>query len=456
MTDIDYAAFFADLEREIAALPAEPSESIRALEEELAKIGCPEQDKKSHPDIVGDASAPGDGKSLAPDEGADLDGSSDQCASPSYPISTSNTSDEDHESQTGRDGEETARDASSAQSDTRGRAIPITSMRKAARRSSSTTPVGRKPRRAAARLDEVAASKTWSGSKHKARSDRLTNAEKFSAAVWQVAAAGGVAVSLNLGIRRESMLSTNADPKRRMMQTLSRHLSEAGFGKIPYAFVFEISPADNDSDGRLHLHGVIDTSGLGAADLEAVERALRKAASETSGPIGGQRQLLLKPLQDPAGWADYLLKDVRRTTRELGIDDPFMINNPMRKSARDHFEHLRRGARERRRGDASSCREFKAMHCNEKGKITSAFTFRLDSAMLTSSGERDDRLVGGVPGRARHRPSAKSRSVSTSQPRGLSGSVTGALSSYGRSPVQFSSASTITPSTVPVRAALSG
>lgn len=70
--------------------------------------------------------------------------------------------------------------------------------------SSTSEPPTRQPRRAAAKLERIAAEKTWEGTRGKGRKDKLTEPEKFSAAIWHVAASKGTAVSLNLGFRRES------------------------------------------------------------------------------------------------------------------------------------------------------------------------------------------------------------------------------------------------------------
>jgi len=175
----------------------------------------------------------------------------------------------------------------------------------------------RQPRRAAAKLEAVALKKTWDGRKSEGRKDKLTEIEKFSAAVWQIGSSNGVAVSLNLGIRREGVLLNHEAPKRRMMQNLYKHLSEAGLGKLPYALAFEVAP--EAQGGRLHLHGAIDTSGLTDPDMQRLGTALRRAASFACGPIGGERQLDLGPLHNPAGWVDYALKDMARTKRELGV-----------------------------------------------------------------------------------------------------------------------------------------
>lgn len=140
-------------------------------------------------------------------------------------------------------------------------------------------------------LDRVAIKKTWNGTKPKGNKNRMSEAEKFSAAVWQVAQAGGHAISLNLGIRREAMLTDHNDPRRRLMQNLNKHLRDAGFKDLPYQFVLELNP--ESEGGRLHLHGVIDTSGLTPDDLPRLCHALCRAASVA---IDGERQIKMTPL----------------------------------------------------------------------------------------------------------------------------------------------------------------
>ncbi|MFC6496520.1 hypothetical protein ACFP8Z_02645 [Gemmobacter lanyuensis] len=88
----------------------------------------------------------------------------------------------------------------------------------------------------------MAARMTWEGTSRKERRDKLPEAGKFAAAVRAAAMSNGLAVSLNIGIRREAMLLEHGDPKRRMTQALSKHLSPAGFGDLPYALLFEVAP----------------------------------------------------------------------------------------------------------------------------------------------------------------------------------------------------------------------
>lgn len=215
---------------------------------------------------------------------------------------------------------------------------PSSHAKRLAGKKPSTPPI-RQPRRAAAKLEKIAREKTWEGRKSKGRKDKLTEAEKFSAAVWHVAASGGVSVSLNLGFRREAMLWNVGNPRRRMMQNLHKHLSAEGFGELPYAFTFEM-PSEAEGH-RLHLHGVIDTSGLTDAEIQRLGVALRRAASYASGPIGGERQLDLGPVHNPAGWVDYVLKNKARTARELRIDDTILMNNVMRSLAKDFYQRYR-------------------------------------------------------------------------------------------------------------------
>lgn len=260
-----------------------------------------------------------------------------------------------------------------------------------------------KARRVAAQLDRVAAHKTWDGTKSKHRKDKVSDADKLSAAVWSAAATHGLAVSLNLGIGREGMLLAHGDPKRRMMQSLSKHLSEVGLGHLSYAMVFEFTP--ESEGGRLHLHGVIDTTGLDGLDIERMRSALVRAASPAAGAIGGQRQLHLAPLYNRVGWADYLLKSATRTSRELSIDNPFMISKTMSRRAKDTFNALRAQVRERSHHRQEKISAAAATDRNER----QGFTVRSISDRRELSGERDKTSAGGVRRPARHQPSHRQR-----------------------------------------------
>ena len=276
--------------------------------------------------------------------------------------------------------------------------------------SSACAPPTRQPRRAAAKLGSIALEKTWEGRKSKGRKDKLTEVEKFSAAIWHVAASKGTAVSLNLGFRRESMLWSVEAPKRRMMQNLHKHLSAAGFGRLPYAFAFEITPATEGH--RVHLHGVIDTSGLTAADTLRVETALRHAASFASGPIGGERQLDLAPLHKPAGWVDYALKNRKRTAHELGLDDTVFMNDPMRRLAKDYYQRFRNEVIQQFGEPTSGIKKKGKSLSEQKLKGVQGFTYPAKCDRVTLSGERDKALVGGAPElhlRRPHQPALRTR-----------------------------------------------
>ena len=267
--------------------------------------------------------------------------------------------------------------------------------------------VSSKPRRVAAQLDRIAARKTWDGTKSKHRKDKVSDADKLSAAVWSAAETSGLAVSLNLGIEREGMLLAHGNPKRRMMQSLSKHLAEVDLGHLPYAMVFEFTP--ESEGGRLHLHGVIDTNGLGGADIERMRSALVRAASPATGAIGGQRQLHLAPLYNRVGWADYLLKSATRTSREMGIDNPFMISKTMSRRAKDTFNALRAQVRERASAAAHHRSDTTLAAAATARNEHQGFTVRSVSGRRGLSGERDRTSAGDVRRHARHQPSHRQR-----------------------------------------------
>lgn len=124
------------------------------------------------------------------------------------------------------------------------------------------------------------------------------------------------------------------------MKVLHRHLKAAGFEKLPYALIFELEPDVGDV-GRLHLHGVLDTSGLTHDQLMRVHQVLHKAAGEANGCLGGARQLKLKAVDDPEGWADYMMKSRAQVRRVMNVESPYMLNQHMIRAARRSYDRLR-------------------------------------------------------------------------------------------------------------------
>lgn len=402
MTDLEAAVHFAEL----GAIPAEHDAGVtddwQWLVDELNAIATSPPVGGARPDFVADAPACERRNpigNMVPGAG---DGSAGQYADAPVPQLTTHTTHADRE------------DAVSGPKSRphlpghRGKRVWTIAADRTGSARSRWPSKDRKARRVAARIDLVAGRKTWEGTKSRKRKDRLSPAEKFSAAVWATSATQGTAVSLNLGISREGMLLYHDDPKRRMTQNLSKHLAAVGLGDIPYAFVFEFT--DGEDGGRLHLHGVIDTSGLTASENQLLRDALVKAASPADGAVGGQRQLDMAPLYNPAGWADYLLEDTAKTKRELRLDDPFMISKTMRRMARTHFELLRTEALSTT-GNAKPelARSTKTVaDIEQRGRR--GFTVRSACDRRRLSGERDKTAVGGALGRAHRRPSGRGSS----------------------------------------------
>lgn len=392
MTDLEKSAFFAELEAIAAARDAGVPEGPQCLIDELNSIGTSRPVADARPNNVADAMNFELGFPLGCKESEGGDGAGGQYADVPVPQLTAHTTHADRKVAVSRP---------KARPHLPGhRRTPVLTI--AAHRSGSawSQVKDRKTRRKAARIDEVAVSKAWG--------DRLSPAEKFSAAVWATAAAQGTTVSLNLGVSREAMLRHHHDPRRRMMQNLSKHLAAAGLGDIPYAFVFEFT--DSDDDGRLHLHGVIDTSGLTASENQLLQDALIKAASAAAGALGGQRQLDMAPLYNPAGWADYLLEDTAKTKRKLGLDDPFMISKTMRRMARTHFEQLRSEAL--RAVDASKPEVPGSTSTVASIELSGrrGFTLRSVCDRRKLSGERDKTMAGGAQRRVHRRPTGRGSS----------------------------------------------
>lgn len=416
MTDLDHGAVCAELDAILASARCGAAAVNHTLPGKSNAVGRPVSGADVRPDIVADASVQNahfhQGNKASGTTSAITGQYAETTASHTpVPQHTNHHPGAHHQQQQ----HDTTPSSSYKQEKREGAAWRIAARRYGTSASSSHQP-DRKPRRAAAQLDKVALKKTWDGSKRQQRRDKLSAAEKFAASVWSAAAANGLAVSLNLGISRETMLKEHADPKRRMTQNLSKHLSEAGLGHLPYAFVFELTP--EREGGRLHLHGVMDISGLTSAEVERLNVALVRAASVASGAIGGQRQLDLVPIHDPVGWTDYLLKDATRTARELGIDDPFMISKPMRRMAKTHFDLLRSEVRNRAEADVQ-LRSISGVSPSTGTKYDRrGFTLRSRCDTRRLSGERDKKSAGGVRKQARHQPhgqrqaSARSHAVS--------------------------------------------
>jgi len=201
-------------------------------------------------------------------------------------------------------------------------------------------PKTRKPRGKLARIAEVEGmvknGMRWNG-KCKDDPKAIGEVGKFSVAVASVEAVGGHAFSLNLGSRREDMLLSHSDPRRRMSANLNKRLKEAGFPGLPYAFAFDVEP---NSD-RVHLHGVIDTRGLSSDDMKRLNHALRRAGSEAYGALGGERQVKLKDVNSAGGWVDYTLRAHRRTEKVLGVENVVFISTTMNRLSKGHYEALR-------------------------------------------------------------------------------------------------------------------
>lgn len=244
MTELEAAAHFAELDAALAEQDAGVPDDWQRLVDELNAIGTSPSVGEARPDIVADAPACERRNplgNLVPGAG---DGSADQYADAPVLQLTKHTTHADRE--VAVSGPKTRPHLPGR----RGKPVWTIAADRSGKARSRWFPKDRKTRRKAARIDLVAGHKTWEGTKSRKRKDRLSPAEKFSAAVWATAAAQGTAVSLNLGISREGMLLYHDDPKRRMTQNLSKQLAAAGLGDIPYALVFEFT--DREDGGRLH------------------------------------------------------------------------------------------------------------------------------------------------------------------------------------------------------------
>ena len=127
----------------------------------------------------------------------------------------------------------------------------------------------------------------------------------------------------------------------------------------------------------------------------------------------------MKPLHDPAGWADYLLEYATRTAREMGIDHPFMRNNPMTRATRQYFDEYRQEVLNRAVSTPMKAVKRPAKLKKENNlPVNDRFTSSADSAMFKSSDERDATMAGeGLEGVRRQQPSRRKQRRTDHHPR---------------------------------------
>lgn len=165
--------------------------------------------------------------------------------------------------------------------------------------------------------------------------NRLAPDDRFGEAIRHAAAQGGHSVTLNLSIGRQSGCFSSDDPMRNISKRINEALNDHGLADLPLALRLEAAP---DTD-QLHLHGVLIP---GPHNLAIIKKALRQGAGLIEGR-SGSRQVKLGDLPKPDGWAGYLAKAVRRTSRIVGHDRLTWVSHSLTSSTREHYEEVRRG-----------------------------------------------------------------------------------------------------------------
>jgi hypothetical protein len=146
---------------------------------------------------------------------------------------------------------------------------------------------------------------------------------------------GGRAQTFNLLLGEDLLKGlTHGDRKTRnlMRDRIHAELRREFGGPVPFLFVLENSPRE-----RLHLHGVVD---INPNDVARLEAALTKAGGEWGHSRGQERQLHMKGMWGPEGWAEYICKELAglppATAKTLVVR-----SRPMTQAAVELYDQLR-------------------------------------------------------------------------------------------------------------------
>lgn len=194
----------------------------------------------------------------------------------------------------------------------------------------------RKARRNSADIPAIL-TKTWRS---------LKRPEKVCLVMAAIEREGGEAVSLNFGIPRQLSCQRLKDPRRAFEKALSKQLGLVGLACLNIVMTLEVTPEASGTQSRVHAHGAVATAALTEDQREGLRTALCKAASIAVGAIGGDRQLVMKPMTCASGWMDYCLDDQAKTRKALGIDNLWVMTREAQRAAKTlHAECSRVGAR---------------------------------------------------------------------------------------------------------------
>ncbi len=190
----------------------------------------------------------------------------------------------------------------------------------------------RKARRKAADISALY-KKTWRN---------LRRTERVGLAMEAIKRDGGEALSLNFGIPRQLSTQRLQDPRRVFEKALSKQLGLAGLPSLKFVMTLEVTPDGCGTQSRVHTHGAVATAGLTGDQRDRLRAALCKAASVAVGAIGGDRQLVMKPMTCASGWMDYCLKDQAKTKAALGIDNLWVMTRQAHHAAKALHGECRR------------------------------------------------------------------------------------------------------------------
>ena len=150
--------------------------------------------------------------------------------------------------------------------------------------------------------------------------------QKLTASIL-TAGHGSHAFTLNLSGKQEAALRASNDPARHISNRINRALKEAGIAAPAYSFALEVSPV-----GRVHVHGAIVLPAY--ADPQKVKGALMSAGGRIKGRAAA-RQLQMRCMDGPAGWAGYVQKDLKTSRKALGTDKLTFVSTALKRKCRD-------------------------------------------------------------------------------------------------------------------------
>jgi hypothetical protein len=158
---------------------------------------------------------------------------------------------------------------------------------------------------------------------------------------------GGKAFTLHLGPKglpkKSGTLGETLDYAHRRIK---RHLDRALGRNVDFWAALDISP-----EGVLHLHGAV---AIGVIELPAANEALRKAGGQRSQGRGIARDLDMRDLWGPDGWAFYAFKDakgVRKAFPQRSKNQLFTATRRLLQESKELYRQLREKVIAARRGD---------------------------------------------------------------------------------------------------------